>query len=69
MQISINRISYIRFWGVGKPLFSGKSISGAKTNLTEDGEHIKTEKKGNGSCKQLILKYSKKSQDFLVLKF
>ena len=55
MQISINRISYIRFWGVGKPLFSGKSISGAKTNLTEDGEHIKTEKKETEVVSSLFL--------------
>ena len=55
MQISINRISYIRFWRVGKPLFSGKSISGAKTNLTENGEHIKTEKKETEVVSSLFL--------------
>ena len=28
-----------------KPLFFNKSISGDKTNLTEDGKHVKTEVK------------------------
>ena len=51
----MKRISQIRFWRVGKPLFSGKSISGAKTNLTEDGEHIKTEIKETGLVSSLFL--------------
>lgn len=43
MQISMKRKSQIKFWKVGKPLFSDKSISGDKANLTEDGEHIKAQ--------------------------
>ena len=39
----MKRKSQIRFWKVGKPLFSDKSISGDKANLTEDGEQIKAE--------------------------
>ena len=43
MQISMKRKSQIKFWKVEKPLFSDKSISGDKANLTEDGEHIKAQ--------------------------
>ena len=39
----MKRKYYIRFWKVGKPFFSDKSISGDKANLTEDAERIKTE--------------------------
>ena len=34
-----------QFWKVVKPLFSNKSISGDKTNLTENDEYVKTEMK------------------------
>ena len=34
---------YKQFWKVAKPLFSDKSISGDKINLTENGEYVKTE--------------------------
>ena len=36
---------YKQFWKVAKPLFSDKSISGDKVNLTENGEYVKTEMK------------------------
>lgn len=42
-QISMKRKSQIKFWKVGQPLFSDKSIRGDKANLTEDGEHIKAQ--------------------------
>ena len=32
-----------QFWKVEKPLFSDKSVGVDKLNLTENGEHIKTE--------------------------
>ena len=34
-----------QFWKVVKPLFSDKSISGDKINLTENGEYVNTEMK------------------------
>ena len=34
-----------QFWKVVKPLFSDKSISEDKINLTENGEYVKTEMK------------------------
>ena len=34
-----------QFWKVVKPLFSDKSITGDKINLTENGEYVKTEMK------------------------
>ena len=47
------------FWTVVKPLFFDKSISGDKTNLTED----------NRSFKHLFLKYNKASQESAGLKY
>ena len=57
-----------QLWNVVKPLFSDKSISGDKINLTENGEYVKTEM-NTAEVFKLFLKYSKESQDSSVLKF
>ena len=46
-----------QFWKVVKTLFSDKSISGDKINLTENGEHVKIGMK----TVELFLKYTKES--------
>ena len=45
-----------------------KSATGDKVNWTENGEHVKTEKKTAEVLNSFFLKYSKESQDSPVLK-
>ena len=55
-----------QFWKLVKPLFSDKSVSGDKINLTKDGEHVEIELKT-----EVVLNnfFSKKVKSFNIAQY